>query len=188
MAVPVLCAAVLYLAVAAGVLSRIESVSLTAGSVPTRALAAQVPSGQVTTAQPGEAPVEDVVTLPVGEQYVWPSGVGLVVAPSTITAGRAPGGSAVVHVRTTVLNGSAAPYDVDAVLGPSARFGDHDVSPIADSRFAAGTVEHVVPPGQQIAYETTFRAGTGLLTLYYRADFRYEAVEFDEPAVTFPHS
>jgi len=40
---------------------------------------------------------------------------------------------------------------VDAVLGPSARFGDHDVSPIADSRFAAGTVEQVVPAGQRLS-------------------------------------
>jgi len=132
--------------------------------------------------------VEDVVILPVGEQYVWPSGLGLVVAPSTITARRAPGGSAVVQVRTTVLNRSVAPYDVDAVLGPSARFGGHDVSPIADSRFAAGTVEQVVPAGQRLSYQTTFPAGTGLLTLYHRADFRSEAVEFDELGVTFPHS
>ena len=185
---PVLCAAVLCVALTAGAFRRIDSVGLTVASVPTRAVAAEVPTAQVPLAQPGELPVEDVVTLPVGEQYVWPSGIGLVAAPSTITAPSKPGGIAVVRVRTTVQNGSAAPYDVDAVLGPSARFDGQDVVPIADSRFAAGTAERVVSPGQQLAYETTFPAGTGSLTLHYRADFRFEAVEFEDPAVTFRHS
>jgi hypothetical protein len=203
MVVPALCAAVLCVGLAAGVLARIDSVSLAAASVPTQAVTAQVPTAQVPTAQvptaqvptaqvptarSGEPPVEDVVTLPVGQQYVWPSGIGLVVAPPTVTAPSAPGGVAVVRVRTTVLNGSATPYDVDAVLGPSARFGGHDVVPITDSRYAARTLEQVVLPGQRLAYQTTFAAGTGPLTLHYRADFRFEAVVFEDPAITFDHS
>jgi hypothetical protein len=192
MAVPAICVVVLSIGLAAGV-SRIDSLRLTAASVPTHAVIAQVPTAQVptaqmTTAQPGESSVEDVVTLPVGEQYVWPSGIGLVAAPSTIRAPSGPGGVAVVRVRTTVHNGSATPYDVDAVLGPSARFGGRDVVTIADSRFAVGAAEQVVSPGQQLAYDTTFPAGTGPLTLHYRADFRFEAVEFEDPAVTFGHS
>jgi hypothetical protein len=190
MAVPAVCAVVLFVGLAAAV-TRIDSLRHTAASAPTRAVVAQVPIAQVLpaqmtpAAQPGEPPVEDVVTLPVGEQYVWPSGIGLVAAPSTIMARGVPGGVAVVRVRTTVHNGSTTPYDVDAVLGPSARFGGHDVGPIADSRFVAGEVEQVVPPGQQIAYETTFPAGVGSPTLHYRADFRFEAVEFEEPGATF---
>jgi hypothetical protein len=197
MVVPALCAAVLCVGLAAGVLARIDSVTLAAASVPTQAVTAQVPTAQVPTAQvptaqvptarSGEPPVEDVVTLPVGQQYVWPSGIGLVAAPPTVTAPSASG-VAVVRVWTTVLNGSATPYDVDAVLGPSARFGGHDVVPITDSRYAARTLEQVVLPGQRLAYETTFPAGTGPLTLHYRADFRFEAVVFEDPAITFDHS
>jgi hypothetical protein len=196
--VPALCAAVLCVGLAVGVLVEINSVGGNSASVPTQDLAAQLPTAQIPTVQAsiaqvptiqsGEPPVEDVVTLPVGQQYVWPSGIGLVVRPPTVTAPTTTGGVAVVRVQTLVLNGSTTPYDVDAVLGPSARFGGHDVAPYADSRFAAGTVEQVVPPGQRLAYETTFPAGTGALTLHYRADFRYEAVEFEASAITSHHS
>jgi hypothetical protein len=202
---------VLCVGLAVGVLVRIDSVGLDAASVPTQAVTAAPPTAPVLVAlapsppvpsapvsalpvstahlraaRAGEPPGEDVVTLPVGQQYVWPSGVGLVVAPPTVTAPVTPGDVALVRVRTTVLNGSAEPFGADGVLGPAARFDGHDVVPIADSRFAAGAAEQVVPPGQRLTYETTFSAGTGPLTLHYRADFRYEAVEFEDPAITSP--
>src|SRR5690348_3420795 len=101
MAVPALCAAVLCVGLAVGVLVRMDPVSL-AASVPTQALTAPVPTAPVSTApvfiapvsmaRPSGPPVEDVATLPVGQQYVWPSGVGLVVAPPTVTAPSRPGG------------------------------------------------------------------------------------------------
>ena len=114
--------------------------------------------------------------MPPDRPYVWPSGIGPLVTTPT-SAGR--GASAVVRVRTTVLNGSAAPYDVYAVQGPTARYDGRDVPRIADSRFAQPTGKHIVLPGQRTAFETTFPAGPGRLTLQYRADFRYEAVVVD---------
>ena len=38
-----------------------------------------------------------------------------------------------------------------------------------------------MPPGGRLAYETTFPAAAGRLTLQYRADFRFEAVVVDAP-------
>jgi hypothetical protein len=196
-AVPALCVAVLCVGLSTAGLSKTDSVSLTAATVPTPTVTAPVPAtpfpttlvptAPVTVAQSGTPPAEDVVTLPVGRQYVWPSGIGLVAAPPTVTAPSAPGGVVVVRVRTTVFNVSAAPYDLDAVLGPSARFGGHDVVPIMDSRFVAGAVEQVVPPGKRLDFETTFPAGAGPLSLLYRADFRFEAVEFEAPSITVQH-
>jgi hypothetical protein len=113
--------------------------------------------------------------VPVDRPYVWPSGIGLVVAEPT----PAPGGASVVRVRTMVLNESATPYDVRAVLGPSALYDGRAADRIADSRYTAGTAEHIVAPGRRLAYETTFPVGHGRLTLLYRADFRFEAVVVD---------
>ena len=127
-----------------------------------------------------DEPVEDLVHVSVGRPYVWPSGVGILVAAPT-NAGS--GAAAVVRVRTTVLNESAAPYDLWAVLGPTAGYDGRSVARLADSRYAAPTAEHIVPPGRELAYETTFPAGTGRLTLQYRAGFRFEAVVVDDPGL-----
>jgi hypothetical protein len=89
----------------------------------------------------------------------------------------------IFRVRTTVLNESAAPHDLWAVLGPTAGYDGRSVARLADSRYAAPTAEHIVPPGRELAYETTFPAGTGRLTLQYRADFRFEAVVVDDPGL-----
>ena len=59
-----------------------------------------------------DEPAEDVVTVPLGQQYVWPSGIGLAVPAPTIQAATARHPAAAVLVRTTVLNTSTAPYDV----------------------------------------------------------------------------
>jgi hypothetical protein len=141
---------------------------------PTASTAAQALSEQPT---PEDGPAEDLVTVPADRPYVWPSGIGLLVTAPT--SGRR-GTSAVARVRTTVLNGSAAPYDVYAVQGPTARYDGRDVQRIADSRFVQPTGEHIVLPGQRTTFETTFPAGPGRLTLQYRADFRYEAVVVDD--------
>jgi len=85
-------------------------------------------------------------------------------------------GAALVRVRTTVLNGSPALYDVYAMQGPTARYDGRDIRRIADSRFTQPTDTHIVLSGQRTTFETTFPTGSGRLALQYRADFRYEAV------------
>jgi len=140
---------------------------------PTASTATQALSEQPT---PEDGRGEDLVAVPPDRSYVWPSGIGLLVTKPR-SAGR--GASTVVRVRTTVLNGSAVPYDVYAVQGPTARYDGRDVRRISDSRFAQPTGEHIVLPGQRTTFETTFPAGSGRLTLQYRADFRYEAVVVD---------
>jgi hypothetical protein len=135
------------------------------------------PSG---VAGPESEPAEDLVPVAVGHPYVWPSGIGLVVDPPT--HGRI-GALTVVRVRTTVLNESATPYDVQAVLGPSARVDGRDVQTMTDTRYGGATAEQVVPTGGRLVYETTFSAAAGRLTLEYRADFRFEAVVVDVPEI-----
>jgi hypothetical protein len=68
-----------------------------------------------------DEPAEDVVTVPLGQQYVWPSGIGLAVPAPTIQAATARHPAAAVLIRTTVLNTSTAPYDVRAVLDGALR-------------------------------------------------------------------
>lgn len=165
--VPALCAAVLCVGPDAGAPKVYPAVHLAAS--------AQAPERQ----QAADEPAEDLVPVPVGRPYVWPSGIGLVVAAPTASAGR--GGSAVVSVRTTVFNESGAPYDLRAVLGPTARYDGRDVPRLTDSRYATATAEHIVAPGRQLGYETTFPAGAGRLTLQYRTDFRFEAVVVGDP-------
>jgi hypothetical protein len=128
-----------------------------------------------------DEPAEDVVTVPLGQQYVWPSGIGLAVPAPTIQAATARHPAAAVLVRTTVLNTSTAPYDVRAVLGPTARYDGRDVDRIADSRYTGTTLPPPLMPGQRSVYETTFPAGDGHLTLEYRVGFLFEAVVFDGP-------
>jgi hypothetical protein len=57
------------------------------------------------------------------------------------------------------------------------------VARLADSRYAAPTAEHTGPTGRKLAYETTSPAGTGRLTLQYRADVRFGAVVVDDPGL-----
>ena len=138
-----------------------------------------VPGGRPSgVAGPESEPAEDLVPVAVGRPYVWPSRIGLVVAPPT--SGRV-GPRTVVRVRTTVLNGSTTPYDVRAMLGPSARVDGRDVEELSDTRYGGTTADQVVPPGERLVYETTFPAAAGRLTLQYRADFRFEAVVVDAP-------
>jgi hypothetical protein len=169
--VPALCAAVLCVGPQAGAPHVPAAVRLIAAA-PAQALPE--------SATPVDEPAEDLVHVPVGRPYVWPSGIGLLVAAPM---GAGSGAAAVIRVRTTVLNESAAPYDLWAVLGPTAGYDGRDVARLADSRYAAATVEHIVPPGRRLAYETTFPAGTGRLRLQYRADFRFEAVVVDAPGL-----
>ena len=72
-------------------------------------LTASAPAQALPDNAAADEPVEDLVHVPVGRPYVWPSGIGLLVAAPT-SAGS--GAAAVVRVRTTVLNESAAPYDL----------------------------------------------------------------------------
>ena len=92
-----------------------------------------------------DEPVEDLVHVSVADRTSGP--------PASASWSRHPRTrqrpAAVVRVRTTVLNESAAPYEVCAVLGPTAGYDGRDVPRIADSRFAAPTAEHIVPPGRR---------------------------------------
>ena len=130
----------------------------------------------------GEQRPEDLATVAFGQQYVFPSGVGVAVAAP---AGQVPPGGGrgtpIVVVRTTVLNHAATPYDMDAVLGPSASYDGREVERITDSRYGVSGVGGVVPPGRQSVYETTFPAGSGRLTLQYRVGFQFDAVQFGDP-------
>lgn len=171
--VPALCAAVL----SAGPLAA-------APHVPTSARLTASVSAQthLEPPTPESDPAEDLVPVPVGQPYLWPSRIGLLVAAPTRARS---GAAAVVRVRTTVLNESAETYDLWAILGPTASYDGHYVARLADSRSAA-TVEHIVSPGRELAYETTFPVGTGRLTLQYRADFRFEAVVVDPVLLAGP--
>jgi hypothetical protein len=165
---PALCAAALCVGPDSGDRHGPTVVRLTSSVVPAAAVPAR--------SSPAAGRAEDLVPVPVDRPYVWPSGIGLVVAePTSARGGAAP----VVRVRTTVLNESPTPYDVRAMLGPSALYDGHAVDRITDSRYTAATAEHIVAPGRRLAYETTFPAGDGRLTLVYRADFRFEAVVVD---------
>jgi len=132
---------------------------------------------------PEDGSAEDLVPVPVGQPYIWPSRIGVLVSAPTRSGS---GAAAVVRVRTTVLNESAETYDVWAILGPTASYDGHNVAQLADSRYAAATAEHIVPPGRELAYETTFPVATGRLTLQYRADFRFEAVVIDPVILAGP--
>ncbi len=130
----------------------------------------------------GEQYPEDLATVAFGQQYVFPSGVGVAVAAPV---GQVPAdggrGTPIVVVRTTVLNHTATPYDMDAVLGPSASYDGREVERLTDSRYGVSGVGGVVPPGHHSVYETTFPAGSGRLTLQYRVGFESEAVQFGDP-------
>ena len=78
----------------------------------------------------------------------------------------------IVVVRTTVLNHAATPYDMDAVLGPSASYDGQEVERLTDSRYGVSGVGGVVPPGHHSVYETTFPAGSGHLTAAVPGGFR----------------
>jgi hypothetical protein len=127
----------------------------------------------------GEQHPEDLATVAFGQQYVFPSGVGVAVAAPMRQV--PPGGTPIVVVRTTVLNHAAAPYDVDAVVGPSASYDGREVERLTDSRYGASGIGGVVPPGHHSVYETTFPAGSGRLTLQYRVGLEFEAVQFGDP-------
>jgi hypothetical protein len=114
----------------------------------------------------GEQHPEDLATVAFGQQYVFPSGVGVAVAVAAPIMQVPPGGgrgAAIVVVRTTVLNHAATPYDLDAVLGPSAGYDGREVERLTDSRYGASGVGGVVPPGHHAVYETTFPAEAGRL-------------------------
>ena len=131
----------------------------------------------------GEQHPEDLATVAFGQQYVFPSGVGVAVAAPMMQVPPGGGrGAAIVVVRTTVLNHAATPYDMDAVLGPSAGYDGREVERLTDSRYGASGVGGVVPPGHHSVYETTFPAGAGRLTLQYRVGLEFEAVQFGDPA------
>lgn len=130
----------------------------------------------------GEQHPEDLAAVAFGQQYVFPSGVGVTVAAPTRQVPPGGGrGTPIVVVRTTVLNHAATPYDMDAVVGPSASYDGREVERLTDSRYGASGVGGVVPPGQHSVYETTFPAGSGRLTLQYRVGFEFEAVQFGDP-------
>jgi len=66
-------------------------------------LAASAPAPSERQPAAGE-PTEDLVPVPVGRPYVWPSGISLVVPAPTTSASRSA--AAVVRVWTTVFNES----------------------------------------------------------------------------------
>jgi hypothetical protein len=129
----------------------------------------------------GEQRPEDLATVAFGQQYVFPSGVGVAVAAPVGQVSPGGGSMPIVVVRTTVLNHAATPYDMDAVLGPSASYDGREVERLTDSRYGVSGVGGVVPPGHHSVYETTFPAGSGRLTLQYRVGFESEAVQFGDP-------
>ena len=96
----------------------------------------------------GEQHPEDLATVAFGQQYVFPSGVGVAVAAPTMQVPPGGGrGAAIVVVRTTVLNHAATPYDMDAVLGPSASYDGREVERLTDSRYGASGVGAWCRPG-----------------------------------------
>jgi hypothetical protein len=130
----------------------------------------------------GEQRPEDLVAVAFGQQYFFPSGVGVAVAAPTRQVSPDGGrGTPIVVVRTTVLNHAATPFDMDAVLGPSASYDGREVERLTDSRYGPSDAGGVVAPGRHSVYETTFPAGSGGLTLQYRVGFEFEAVQFGDP-------
>ena len=134
--------------------------------------------------QPGPegGPTEDLVPCPrpALRLALWyrPPGRG--------THERGSGAAAVVRVRTTVLNESAAPYDVWAVLGPTAGMTGATSRGSPTRASPSRLPEHIVQPGRAWLTRRRFPAGPGRLTLQYRADFRFEAVVVDDPGFSRP--
>lgn len=170
---PTTCAALLHVAVAAVVLS---------GCTPSSPIVVSETSSRHSAAAPtpGETIHEDVVTVPIGQPYRWPSGVVVGVSVAVATSRVPPDGDGRLRtvVVTTVTNGTSADFDVGSLMGPFVRHGVAEVAALSSVRHGIESGGSILQPGARVAFTSFFDPVRGNLAIEYRSGFQYPAVVF----------
>jgi hypothetical protein len=147
---------------------------------PTGSAAAPAPTAAAPTAQP---PADSGV-VGWGQRATTPDGLGIEVAkPEAYKPSRSAAGNdreRAVKVKTTVVNGTSEPYELNPfIIGPTATHDGEPAPEVIDFTGGAGVVPlTTVLPGKSFSYTAVFSIGAreADLQLEYKPDFLAEPV------------